>query len=132
MTTSLMHEPAVNCDVAYGVLEQRSGDIYSFLKGTWPRTLEQSEVGFGGLYSSFRDTGIVDPAMFQSSASSRGAAPRTIQERNLLSAAENEPLPFQTRTAPSSASVTAPSMAELNMILKTLQTMVPEFPKLEI
>ena len=41
-------------------------------------------------------------------------------------------MPFQTRTAPPSASVTAPSMAELNMIFKTLQTMVPEFPKLEI
>ena len=70
--------------------------------------------------------------MFQSSAASRGAAPGRVQERNLFSAAENEPLPFQTRTAPSSASVTAPSMAELTMTFKTLQTMVPEFPKLEI
>ena len=71
MITSLMNEPVINCDVAYGVLEQRSSDIYSFLTGTRPRTLEQPEVGFGGLYSSFRDTGIVDPAMFQSSASCR-------------------------------------------------------------
>ena len=70
--------------------------------------------------------------MFQSSAASRGAAPGRVQESNLLSAAENEPLPLQTRIAPSSASMTAPSMAELNMIMKTLQTMVPEFPKLEI
>eukprot|EP00959_Pyramimonas_sp_CCMP1952_P080159 1675675-Pyramimonas_sp.AAC.1 len=35
------------------------------------------------------------------------------------------------RTALPPASVTAPSMAELNMVLKTLQTLVPEFPKLE-
>ena len=80
----------------------------------------------------FRDEGIADPAMFQSSAASHGAAPWRAQETNLFSAAENEPLPFQTRTALSSASMTAPSMAELNMIMKTLQTMVPEFPKLEI
>ena len=132
MIISLMNEPAINCDVAYGVLGQRSGDIYSFLTGTRPRTLEQPEVDFGGFYSSFRDATIEDPTMFHSSAPCRGAALGTIPKRNLLSAAEHEPLPFQTRTPPPSASVAAPSMAELSMILKTLQSMVPEFPKLEV
>ena len=69
--------------------------------------------------------------MFQSSAPCRGAALGTIPERNLLSATENELLPFQTRTAPPSAWVAAPSMAESNMRLKILQSMVPEFPKFE-
>ena len=74
---------------------------------------------------------MVDPIMYQSSAPCRGAALGGVPERNLLSATGNELLPLQTRTAPPSASVAAPSMAELNMILKTLQSMVPEFPKLE-
>ena len=67
----------------------------------------------------------------KSSAPCRGAALGRVSERNLCSAAENGLLPLQTRTASPSASVAAPSMAELSMILKTLQTMVPEFPKLE-
>ena len=73
MTTSLMNEPAINCDVAYGVLEQRSGDIYSFLTGTRPRTLEQPEVDFGGFYSSFRDANNV--SVF-------GAVPRSSSRNN--------------------------------------------------
>ena len=83
MITSLMNEPAVDCDVAYGVQEQRRSDIFSFLSGTRPRTLEQPEVDFGGLYSSFRSTNIEDPTMFQSSAPCRGAALGTIPKRNL-------------------------------------------------
>ena len=94
--------------------------------------MEQPEVDFGGLYSSFRSANIEDPTLFQSSAPCRGVALGGFPESNLISAAENELLPLQTRTAPPSASVAAPSMAELNMILKTLQSMVPEFPKLEI
>ena len=74
---------------------------------------------------------MVDPIMYQFSAPCRGAVLGGVPERNLPSAAVNELLPLQTRTAPPSASVAAPSMAELNMILKTLQSMVPEFPKLE-
>ena len=51
-----MNMPAVDHDVAYGVLEQRSSDIYSFLAGTRPRIPEQHEVGLGGL-SDFRSPG---------------------------------------------------------------------------
>ena len=98
MSTSLMSMPAVNHDVAYGVLEQRSSDIYSFLAGTRPRTLEQPQVDFSGL-SGYRSANIEDPTMFQSSAPCRGAALGAIPKRNLLRAAENELLPFQTRTA---------------------------------
>ena len=85
-----------------------------------------------GFFASFRDSGTGDPPGVQVSASSRGAALGREPEANLLDAPEVEPVWLQTRTAPTPASVSAPSMAELNMILKTLQSMVPEFPKLEL
>ena len=80
MSTSLMNMPAVNHDVAHGVLEQRSSDIYSFLAGTRPRIPEQHEVGLGGL-SGFRSESIVDPNMYQSSAPCRGAALGGVPEK---------------------------------------------------
>ena len=54
-----MNMPAVDHDVAYGVLEQRRRDIYSFLAGTRPRILEQQEVVSGGL-TSLRSANIGD------------------------------------------------------------------------
>eukprot|EP00959_Pyramimonas_sp_CCMP1952_P048358 1009438-Pyramimonas_sp.AAC.1 len=48
-----------------------------------------------------------------------------------MSAAWNGLQRFQPGSAAPSASVAGPSMAELNMILKSLQTLVPELPKLE-
>ena len=58
--------------------------------------------------------------MFQSSAPGREAALGKVSERNLLSAAENEVLPLQTRTSFPSASVAALNMAELNTNLPDL------------
>ena len=70
-------------------------------------------------------------AVSQSSAPCRGAVPVNAQEVNLPRSAENELHMLQAGIATPSASVVAPSMAELNMVLKILQTLVPEFPKLE-
>ena len=47
------------------------------------------------------------------------------------SAAWNGLQTFQPRPAAPSASVAGPNMAELNMIMKALQTLVPELPKLD-
>ena len=68
------------------------------------------------------------PAMAQPPVQSCGAAPGS--PVNLLEAAEPAQPP-QPRNAGSGASGSGPSMAELNMVLKTLQ-MVGEFPKLEL
>ena len=84
-----MKMPAVDHDVAYGVLEQKSMDIYSFLAGTQPRILEQQEVVSGGL-TSLRSANIEEPIMYQSSAPCRGAALGRVSKRNLFSAAEKE------------------------------------------
>ena len=70
------------------------------------------------------------PAFAQPPVQSCGAAPGMTSEINLLDAAELAQQP-QTRNAKSGASGSAPTMAELNMVLETLQTLVPEFPKLE-
>ena len=58
--------------------------------------------------------------MFQSLTPCRGAALGRVSERNLLSAAENELLPLQTRASFPSASVAALSVAELNTNLPDL------------
>lgn len=68
------------------------------------------------------------PAVAQPSAQGRGAAP---PETILPSSADHNLQTLQPRTATSPASMDPPSMAELNLILKTVQTLVPEFPKLE-
>ena len=66
----------------------------------------------------------------QSCGAAQGLSGR---EFSLLDAdyGENVDQQPQTRNAASWASGPAPSTAELNMIMKSLQTFVPEFPKLE-
>ena len=66
--------------------------------------------------------------MTQVHAQSCGAAQGVAPEIDLLNVATQQP---QTRSAQHVAPVPAPSTAELNMVLKLLQTFVPEFPKLE-
>eukprot|EP00973_Karenia_brevis_P094696 12423704-Karenia_brevis.AAC.1 len=61
--------------------------------------------------------------MPQSPAGSRGAGLVTAPEMSLPRSAASALPTSQTRTAGPSASMHAPSMAELTMILKTLQTL---------
>ena len=76
--------------------------------------------------------------LYSAATTSRGVAPESAatppisREAELSqSAGMSGPSTFQPMSAVSPASVATPSMAELNMILKTLQTLVPEFPKLD-
>ena len=121
-TGSLWNMPAVGNDVAYGVLEQRDSDIFSFLAGSQPRTPADQGVLAGGP-AGLMSASMGVPSMTQAHTQSCGAAQGIASEIDLL-----QP---QTRSAMPLASVAAPSTAELNMVLKTLQTLVPEFPRLE-
>ena len=117
-TVSLMNPPAFRFEGPQGDRRQGDSDIISFLAGARPRIPAESQAPPG----SIGRVTVAGPAMDQSSALRRGAAPE--METNLLNP--------QTGTAPPSASMAAPSMGELNMILKILQSLVPEFSKLEL
>ena len=129
-SASLMNKPAVNHDVAHGVLEQRSSDIYSFREGTRTGIPGNREGDTGGRLSRW-NTRMMRATMLQSPAMGRGAVLEAFERRsrNLFSAAERM-LPFQTRTPFPSASVAALSMAELCMNLRTLHSLMPDFQKL--
>ena len=80
----------------------------------------------------------MDPTSFHSITTGRqvapepAGAPSSSRERQLpQSEGRSGPSTLQPSEAMTSAPVAMPSMAELNMILKTLQTLVPEFPKLD-
>ena len=126
---SLMNSPAFASEVHQGGQTQRDSDIFSFLAGERPRMPAEQGVPAGGPLGLW-GVDMAAPAMLSSSAPGRGAAP-VPPEIGLLRAAENGLQTTQTGTAMPSASAVAPSMAELNMVLKTLQTLVPDFPRLE-
>ena len=96
-------------------------DVFSFLAGMRPRDhLEES------------------PTLYSTATPGRGVAPESAGSPSnsrktelSQSAGRSGPSTFQSMSAVSPAPVTTPSMGELNMILKTLQTLVPEFPKLD-
>ena len=119
--------PDLSAEAPQGDRNLRDSDVYDFLAGTWPRTSGGPTVSSGepiGI-EGMRTAGA--PAVAQPSAQGRGAAP---PGTNLPSSADNNLQTLQSRTANSPASMDPPSMAELNIILKTVQTLVPEFPKL--
>ena len=113
---------------APGALQERDSDIFSFLAGSQPCT-PAAPVGAAGGTPSPTSVSMAGRAIAQPPVQSCGAAPGMTSEINLLDAAELAQQP-QTRNAKSGASGSAPSMAELNMVLKTMN-LVPEFPKLE-
>ena len=125
-----MTSPTVGFDAQQGILQQRDSDIFDFLVGTRPRTPAGQEPTLAGPSGS-GSRGLAGPTGPHASALSRGAAPGELSENNLLRAVEMERQPALTGTALPTASVASPSMAELNMVLKTIQSLVPEFPKLE-
>ena len=96
-------------------------DVFSFLAGMRPRDhVEES------------------PTLYSTATPGRGVAPESAgspsnsRETELSqSAGRSGPSTFPSMSVVSPAPVTTPSMGELNMILKTLQTLVPEFPKLD-
>ena len=112
--TSLYHQAPPPALVAPGGAQGTESDIFTFLAGTQPRGPQGRESGYGPA-----------PAANPTSATSCGAElpPRVV--------APMEPATAPTRQADLSALAGAPSTGELNMILKLLQQMVPEFPKLE-
>ena len=96
-------------DRLHGEQASADDDIYSFLAGPRPRVPAEQGLPAGGLVSP-RSASMAAPAMSQSSAMGRGAAPIT-SESSLLSAAVDGMQHLQPRTPPPSASMAAPSMA---------------------
>ena len=111
-------------------------DVFSFLSGMRPPNhLEEIPGGPQGRGSTSLKS---PPTLYSTATSGRGIAPESAgpppisQEAELShSAGTSGPSTFQSMSAVSPAPVAMPSMGELNMILKTLQTLVPEFPKLD-
>ena len=116
-TASLMNKPAVVHDFAQRiVLEQKRSDIHSFLSGTRPGilwNLDRCKSWPRGdkINASQRDTSLVCTTSLPSPVTCRGAT--LTNEKQLLSAAESDLLPLQTRTSLPSASVAPLSTAEL-------------------
>ena len=102
-------------EIPQGSQNLRDSDVYSFLAGTWPRTSGGPQVSSGEPigFEGTRPAGA--PAGAQPPAQSRGAAP---WETQLPRSADFNLQTLQTGTANLPASVSPPSMAELNMILK--------------
>ena len=110
-------------------MEERNRRIFSFLAG--PQFgLPALPGGSAGGTPSLMGANVAAPAAQGPHFHNCGAAPGMIPEAELLRAPDPGEPP-QSENAGPDASGPGPSMAELNMVLKTLQ-MVGEFPKLEL
>ena len=111
-------------------------DVFSSLAGTRLRNhLEEIPGGPQGRGGTSLE-GL--PTLYSTATSGRGVAPESARSPPISREAELShsagsagPSTFQSMSVVSPAPVATPSMGELNMILKTLQTLVPEFPKLD-
>ena len=110
-------------------MEERNRRIFSFLAG--PQFgLPALPGGSAGGTPSLMGVSVAAPAAQGPHVHNCGAAPGMIPEAELLGAADPGQPP-QSGNAGPDASGSGPSMAELNMVLKTI-SMVGEFPKLEL